>query len=176
MTRPLRFACLVLAAACHTPEAPDVGGLGTESPTEAPEADVCAELLSAPPEQWPLHLPAVLDHGHADHLIAGLQRDPDAPGAQAALAALGNLGDPVAGPALTSWVRRLAPHAAEAALSLGRLPYPQAVDLLLSKARDQEVDATLRTACACAPTPGPAGARGVPEQPGRGPCNRSTTF
>ena len=143
MKRRLCSILLLASAACHSAQP-----LGIEPP----ETDACAELLAAQPQDWPRHLPAVMDEGRSAtaHLVAGLEQDPGAPGAQAAIAALGSLGDPHAGPTLERLVRRREPHAPDAALSLGRLPHPSSADLLRSTAHDPRADATLRTACACA--------------------------
>jgi len=143
MNRRLCPILLLAGAACHSAQPVNI---------EPPETDACAELLAAQPQDWPRHLPAVIDEGRTAtaHLVTGLKLDPEAPGVQAAIAALGSLGNPDAGPILERWIRRREPHAPDAALALGRLPYPSSADLLRATAHDQRADATLRTACACA--------------------------
>ncbi len=142
MLRLLWFPPLLAAAACSS----------TPRDVAAAQADVCIRLVDAEPQEWPQLLPAVLEEGPSatDHLIAALDRIPDAPGAQAALAALGGLGNATAGPFLESWLRDGRPHSPDAALSLGRLPHPPAVPLLRSLAADPRGGPTLRAACAAA--------------------------
>lgn len=131
---------LLLPAACQT-----------RTDVAPPAEDLCTLLLQAEPQDWPRYVPGILNEASAaEHLLAALEEDPEAPGAQAALALLGVLGDPAAGPPLEDWVRRRDLYADEAALSLGRLPYPASAELLCSTARDPDANPTLRTACACA--------------------------
>lgn len=111
-----------------------------------------AALLRATPDQWAAAVPPVVSGGSAvaPLLLQGLQRQPDAPGAQAAIAVLGQIGDDAATPFLMAQVERRGETAVEAALALGALRTAPAVDLLMATMQDHLADATLRTACACA--------------------------
>ncbi len=133
---------LALAAACASkPEA---------APTAA--AGLCRALLDAPPHEWHQRLPPVLALGRAGAtpLLEQLHMAPLSPGAQAAVGALGNLGDPAAIPWLLQQVQARSGLGTEAALSLGRLPAPGARAVLQTTLADHGAAVDLRTACACA--------------------------
>ncbi len=118
-------------------------------PAPAAAMSACAELLQAEPADWSRCLPAVLRLGPAGApaLADALRRQPDAPGAQAATAVLGQLGGPAAHDTLVELLRGPIELATEAALALGA--HAQAGDraLLLELANDRLRDPTLRAAC-----------------------------
>lgn len=120
-------------------------------------AEACNALIAAQPAEWPERLPIVLACGTAatGPLLSGLQRDPEAPGAQAAIAALGQLGGEDARRGLVDLLARHGDLATEAALALAAAAPPlgptAVVDTraaLLPIAADPLADPTLRAACA----------------------------
>jgi HEAT repeat protein len=135
----LPFAA-ALACACAAP-----------GPTEA-ERMACATLLAAAPEHWPQAMRAVLELGPdgAPALIESVRSSRDAPGRQAAVAALGALRNPLAIPLLEELLAADDPQAAEAALALGRLRADRASGLLLDAAADHQRSSAVRAAAAAA--------------------------
>jgi HEAT repeat protein len=111
-----------------------------------------AALLASGPDAWASGLAPVLAMGReaAPGLVAGLQRQPGAPGAQAAVAALGRTGDEDSVPFLSRLVEERTTLAAEAALALGELRAAAAAPALVACVEDRIADPTLRTAAACA--------------------------
>ncbi len=108
--------------------------------------------MESTPADWVDTVPPVLALGEhaAPELVRQLRAHPDAPGRQAALCALGALGNRDASPYLIEQVRGDAPYAYEAALALGRLGDPRAAAPLRAVASDPDHDITNRAASACA--------------------------
>lgn len=142
--RPVLLTLLLPACASSPPGPP--APLAPDAVTEP-----CGVLVQAPPAEWATVLPPVLALGAAGAapLIAALQRHPSAPGAQAAVAALGRTGNPAAVPFLLAVVADRGEQAVEAALALGELAPLEHAAALQSVVDDRLADATLRTACAC---------------------------
>jgi hypothetical protein len=146
---PELLPLLLFAAACTTTDA----GAGPDAaPPPAPIAvrALCRELLRAPPSSWAQQLPPVLALGApaATALVEELRADPRAVGAQAAVAALGQIGGDDVASYLCEQVRDRSDLATEAALSLGTRGDRAARELLQATADDRLTDATLRAACA----------------------------
>ncbi|MBK8096600.1 MAG: hypothetical protein IPK26_05800 [Planctomycetes bacterium] len=140
----LRAAVLAVSmgwTACGAPAPP---------PTPLPDPAICRALVHAEPKAWAAALPPVqgLGAGAAPLLVDELRAQPTAPGAQAAVAALGRLGNPAAEPFLLELLHDRGDLALEAAQALGTLPAAAATNALLDTMRDRLADATLRTACA----------------------------
>ena len=112
----------------------------------------CQDLVAASPGSWQDSLPPVLalGRGAATPLAEALSASPDGPGAQAALCALGELGNRDAVPLLVQWIIEDRPHAYEAALSLGKLGDERVTPTLQKCADDASRDSVTRTAAACA--------------------------
>jgi hypothetical protein len=115
--------------------------------------DACFRLLQSPPHLWPSTFDAVVALGPkaSVELASALRRAPHAPGAQAAAAALGTMGERACTDDLVV-VMGLAPEpvAAEAALSLGRLGAVERVVDLRDAMHDQKRTPLVRTAAAAA--------------------------
>jgi HEAT repeat protein len=129
---------LLLAAACTS---------------TSPQAEArCRVLVDATPEHWGRALPPVLALGPeaAPDLVRSLRHSPDGAGRQAALCALGALGNPDAVPFLVDELHTARPYRYEAALALGQLRDPRALEPLRRLAADAAADVTTRTAAACA--------------------------
>ncbi len=163
MIRQMRALCLALVllpCACAAPD--EVEAVPSPAPAPAyatePEPDApdhrtaCDRLLEAPPGDWAPTIDAVLAIGApAAPILAGLvlQR-PEAPGAQAAVAVLGRIGDAATAGPLTNFVTERHALGAEAALALGELRAATAAQALRLAVADRVADPTLRTAAACA--------------------------
>ncbi len=128
---------LLLATSCVTVDAGDGSA-------------AARRLLLAGPDEWPDAMRAVLAEGDAPALADALQALPGAPGSQAALFTLGELGDRTAAEVLLAHLRRAPPLGPEAALSLGRIGAADAAPALRAAAADRTVAATTRAAAACA--------------------------
>lgn len=140
----------MLLGACavpHPPEpapvhqaAPAPGGQGTENVAQA--------LLRSHPKDWEASMTAAWAAGGSilSPLVAGLQQDPEAPGAQAAIRLLGMFGGDDAVSFLQAHLRERPRHAVEAALALGEARAVAAVPLLRETALDRLADPTLRCA------------------------------
>ena len=136
-----------IAFACATPQTVE------QQTTEQPDLDQpCLALVASPPERWSETLPAVLVLGPraAPPLSRALAAKPEAAGRQAALCALGELGNREAVPFLIEQATGDRAHAYEAALALGKLGDPRAVAPLRDLAAAPSRDITVRTAAACA--------------------------
>jgi HEAT repeat protein len=143
-TAAVPAAALVLLAACAS-ERPAAAG------DDADPVRIAVErLLAAAPADWPERLPPVLAAGReaVPWLVGSLRSEPDRPGAQPAIAALGRIGDPAALPCLSSLLADRGEPATEAALALGQLGAHAAIAPLRAAADDRLADATLRAACA----------------------------
>jgi hypothetical protein len=109
-------------------------------------------LLESAPEAWPERiaaaLPMQLDEANA--LLAAVRSQPQAPGAPAAVAALGRCGQAVDDAVLVEFVADRGSLAVEAALALGERKPTIALPALHAAVADLAADATLRTAAACA--------------------------
>jgi hypothetical protein len=140
---------LALAAACAGTVADPPGPPLPAPPVSSPQV-VCRELLQASPDGWAQRLPPVLVLGApaATALVELLRADPQAPGAQAAVAALGRIGGDDAAAFLREQLAQRTELAAEAALSLGTRADAAATDALQATADDRLADATLRATCA----------------------------
>ena len=112
----------------------------------------CRDLVSSAPSDWQRTLPPVLaaGPGEAPALIAALRDATDAPGRQAALFALGELGGDGAAEYLIEQVASDGAFAYEAALALGKLKATGAIEPLTAAAADAHRATTTRTAAACA--------------------------
>jgi hypothetical protein len=148
------FAAPEPAPVPGNPKAPVVGENQDPQPAAASPLDAAiADLLAAAPADWTARLEAVLAVGASEPapaLGAAVDRDPAAPGAPAALALLGRLGDLRVVPMLTTHVESRTGLAVDAALALGQLRATAAADVLQRCVDDRFVDATVRTAAACA--------------------------
>lgn len=113
--------------------------------------DACRALVAAQPCDFAKSIADVMALGTeaAVPLAAALRAQPDAPGAEAALATLGRLGGSDARVLLTETVVDRAPQAAAAALALGDCADAGSAPPLLDAASDRLADPTLRAA-ACA--------------------------
>lgn len=111
----------------------------------------CEALVNAAPHEWPEHLPALYAAGSACEgpLLDVLQRQPTAPGAQAAVGLLGRVGGAGARAFCEEQLRERTPLACEAALALGELP-AGAEQTLRACVRDRLRGSDVRTAAACA--------------------------
>ena len=155
------LAVSLLLVACQgtghdVPKSP-AGGNGAvpDAHASASAADVeaaCLAQLAAPAHQWGEHLPAVVGAGRRAEapLLRALTERPAAPGAQAAIAALGRVGGDDAVAFCRRMVEERAPLAVEAALALAELPGAADDAALLACVQDEHSDAALRTAAACA--------------------------
>jgi hypothetical protein len=134
-----------LAACAHA-------GPPVAPPAPAPAPAAVEALLASPPDAWCERLPPVHALGSAavPHLLRGLDADPRLPGAPAAVALLGRLGDPSVTGWLAEQVAARSVLAVEAALALGDLHARGALPTLRACVDDRSADATLRTAAACA--------------------------
>lgn len=114
--------------------------------------DAVARLLLASSAEWHVVLPPVLAAGPSATapLVDALRAQPTAPGRQAAIAALGALGDQSACGFLRERIDRGQSDAAEAALALGRLGCSDAAPGLLATMRSGAAAIRNRTAAACA--------------------------
>lgn len=120
---------------------------------DSPQVDCpCTALVQSPPAQWVETLPPVLALGPpaVGDLIGSLRDAPEAPGRQAALCALGELGNAEAVPFLIEQAVADEAYAYEAALALGRLGDATATAALRDLTTDHESTVTTRTAAACA--------------------------
>jgi len=124
------------------------------APPPPPAADLrgpCTRLVAAPPHEWGTLLAELHDAGAAAEapLLDALQRDPTAPGAQAATALLGRIGGTASRDFCVEQLDERTPLACEAALALGELP-PGAEATLRACVNDHLRAADVRTAAACA--------------------------
>ncbi|MCC6670475.1 MAG: hypothetical protein IT458_05395 [Planctomycetes bacterium] len=130
-----------------------VGLTACAQPQPASEAErACRALLAAPPGEWAVQVPPVLALGRpaAATLAREVAGDPSAPGAQAAAACLGALGDLAVTPTLVDLLRSRGGAAYEAALALGRLRASEATAELRAARDDTTADPIVRTAAAAA--------------------------
>lgn len=111
-----------------------------------------AALLEAAAAEWPDRIAASLPmrEDEARSLLAAVRRRPTAPGAPAAVAALGRCDRAIDDAVLAEFVADRGNLAIEAALALGERKPPTAADALRAAVADFAADATLRTAAACA--------------------------
>lgn len=109
-------------------------------------------LLESAPEAWPeciaAGLPMQLDEANA--LLAAVRSQQQAPGAPAAVAALGRCGQAIDDGVLVEFVADRGNLAIDAALALGERKQAIALPALRAAVADLAADATLRTAAACA--------------------------
>jgi len=112
----------------------------------------CLELVNSPPDGWGRAYPRVIESGTeaTAPLIDALRAAPTAPGRQAALFALGELGDRSAVGFLIAEAAAGNDHGFEAALALGKLGDDSATEPLRDLMLDPSQDVTARTAAACA--------------------------
>lgn len=153
-----RIQTIAVLASCVTSCAQPAAVVAVDRSTAAePLAIACRALVAAEPADWPDRLPAVLAGRAAatQPLIAELRRAPEAPGAQAAVAALGQLGGDGAHACLVELLASPGDLATEAALALATATPPlgaAAIDATRSAlapiAADPLADPTLRAACA----------------------------
>jgi HEAT repeat protein len=127
---------------------------GSLPPAAVPEPadDLAAALLAAPPHAWLACAEPLVHRGPAASpaLVAALQTHPGAPGAAAAIAVLGRIGDTAAVALLQELVTDRGPLATDAALALGERRAKAAEAVLCACVDDRFADPTLRTAAAVA--------------------------
>ncbi|MFK7741192.1 MAG: hypothetical protein AB8H80_12810 [Planctomycetota bacterium] len=133
------------------------GQTSIDQAAATPDADglhrACDALLAAQPGEWALQLLETVANGGeraAELLRDGLLDQPSAPGAQAAIAVLGRIGDAQSIAFCRQLILERATLATEAALALSHARIEANDDVLLRCMQDRHADATLRTACACA--------------------------
>jgi len=109
-------------------------------------------LLDSAPEAWPERIAAGLPMqlAEANALLAAVRSQQQAPGAPAAVAALGRCGQAIDDGVLVEFVADRGSLAVEAALALGERKQAMALPALRAAVADLAADATLRTAAACA--------------------------
>ena len=113
------------------------------------------QLVDAAPGQWATSLSRVLEYDRdgsrnamAAALVAELDKQPEARGAQAAIAALGALGGKQADNFLLETLADRGDLAVDAAIALGAGPSLTRAEPLIDVANDPLAPATLRAACA----------------------------
>lgn len=127
---------------------------GCGSPNAAdPELDRAAalSLVFAAPGEWPTAGRAALARGPSivPAVVDALRREPNAPGAQLALAVLGKLADPRAADLLERFAIGSDDHGYEACLALGRIGDRTRIGVLREIVDDRSRTPTRRAAAAC---------------------------